>query len=117
GVAGDVAEDDRAAGADRPPRAALRGAAIAPGQAEPGQVVLFETGVGQRNHRLVRPRSGLADPGHAVAADVDDDPADVLEQAGGLGAVHQRAGDAAHHPQRAVLAGGLEAAALALGNV
>ena len=90
---------------------------LAPAQVEIGEVGVGPAGMRDGPDRLVGIGQYLADPGPVVAADIDDDRADVHEHPPFVALPDQGLGNAAHHAQGAVLAVDLLAVLLAFGDV
>lgn len=77
---GEVLGRDGPAAADGHPGGATPARAVTPGEASRRHVPLVDAGVGHRaDARLLVPLQG-ADPGHAVARPLADDPADLAQQ-------------------------------------
>lgn len=95
--------DLRLAGTDG--EAGRCGALLGPGQIEQLQEAVFDAGMGHRANGLVLVVLDVADPGHAVAALLDDGVAHVLQQGLLVRRPRQRPVARAQGAQRAAQAG------------
>ena len=97
-----VGAQDRFTGPDRSPGGAPAPFPVGPGQVQRLQVPFVETGMGDGPHRFVIVVRGIADPDHGIAAILDDDSADLLQEGRFLLGAHEGLVAAAQRPERPV---------------